>query len=88
MLKSLIAALIALSLMCPGGAAAQAQPDPEAVAAAKELIITLRMTDQFTLSLPGMLQVIKPLITRGRPEIERDRAGPGNLHRTIGGISA
>ena len=46
MLKSLIAALIALSLICPGRAAAQAQPDPEAVAAAKELIITLRMTDQ------------------------------------------
>ena len=46
MLKSLIAALIALSLIGPGRAAAQAQPDPEAVAAAKELIITLRMTDQ------------------------------------------
>jgi len=72
MLKSLIAALIALSLICPGRYAAQTQPDPEAVAAAKELIITMRMTDQFTLSLPGMLQVIKPLVTQGRPEIERD----------------
>jgi hypothetical protein len=70
--KFLITALIALNLICPGRAAAQAQSDPEAVAAAKELIITLRMTDQFTLSLPGMLQVIKPLVTQGRPEIDRD----------------
>ena len=74
MLKPSIAALIALSLICPGRADAQAQPDPEAVAAATELIITMRITDEFIRSLPGMLQVIMPLVTRGRPEIEGEFA--------------
>ena len=35
MMKSLIAALIALIVICPGRADAQAQPDPEAAAAAR-----------------------------------------------------
>ena len=47
-------------------------PDPDAVAAATELIITMRITDSFIRWLPGMLQDMKPLVTRGRPEIERD----------------
>jgi uncharacterized protein len=72
MLKPLIAALIALSVICPGRADAQAQPDPGAVAAATELITTLRITDQFKQMLPTTLQVIRPLVTQGRPEIERE----------------
>ena len=78
MMKSLIAALIALSLICPGRADAQAQPDPEAVAAATELIITLRMPDQFRLSLPRMLQAMKGAVLLTRPEMERhfDAATP------------
>ena len=56
MLKAPIAALIALSLIFPGRADAQAQPDPEAVAAAKELITALRVTDQFMQALPAILQ--------------------------------
>ena len=72
MMKSLIAALIALSLICPGRADAQAQPDPEAVAAATELIITLRMPDQFRLSIPRMLQAMKWAILQTRPE-KRER---------------
>jgi hypothetical protein len=84
MLKPLVAALIALNLICSGRADAQGQPDSEAIAAATELIITMRITDQFILSLPGMLQVIKPLVTRGRPEIERefDAAAPVVLDAT------
>jgi hypothetical protein len=42
MLKALNAALIALSLICPGIADAQGQPAPDAVAAATELIIVMR----------------------------------------------
>jgi hypothetical protein len=72
MLKPPIAALIALSLICSSHADAQDQPTPEAVATAKELIVTLRISDEFVRSLPGMLQVIKALIIRGRPEIELD----------------
>ena len=69
MLKSLIAALIALSLIYPGFA--DAQPDPETVAAATELIITLRMPDQFRLAVPRTLQAMKWAVLQTRPEMER-----------------
>jgi hypothetical protein len=72
MLKPLIAALIALSFICPGRADAQAQPDPDTVAAAMELITALRMTDQFKVMLPTILQGMKSLVIQGRPDIERD----------------
>ena len=72
MLKPMIAAVIAFSLVCSGRADARGQPDPETVAVATELIITLRMPDEYKRSLPGMLQVIRPLITRGRQEIDRE----------------
>jgi len=72
MLKPLIGTLIALCLICPGRAHAQTQPDPDTVAAAMELITTLRITDQFNLMLPSVLQTVKPLVVQGRPEIERD----------------
>jgi uncharacterized protein len=72
MLKPLIAALIALILICPVRADAQAQPDPDTLAAAKELITTMRITDQFMLMLPTIMRNIRPLVTQGRPEIERD----------------
>jgi uncharacterized protein len=72
MVKALIAALIALSVIFPGRADAQAQPDPDAVAAAMELITPLRVTDQFKLTLPAALQALKPVVSQGRPETERD----------------
>jgi len=66
MLKPLIAALIASSLLCPGRADAQIErePDPDTVAAAMELISTLRITDQFKRMLPTTLQTIKPLVVQ------------------------
>jgi uncharacterized protein len=72
MLKALIAVLIALSLIFPGRANAQAQPDSDAVAAATELITALRVTDQFTLALPAILQSLRPVVSQGRPQTERD----------------
>ena len=72
MLKAVNAALIALSLICASKADAQEQPDPDAIAAATELIMSMRITDGFIHSVPGILQGIKPVVTRGRPEIERD----------------
>jgi uncharacterized protein len=64
--------LIVLSLIFPGRADAQTQPDPDALAAATELIISLRVTDQFKLTLPAILQALKPLVSQGRPETERE----------------
>jgi uncharacterized protein len=84
MLKALNAALIALSLICPGRADAQEQPDPDAVAVATELITTMRITDSFIRTLPEMIQVLKRIVARGRPEIERDFdvAAPAGLDAT------
>jgi uncharacterized protein len=53
-------------------AGAQVQPDPEAVAAAAELVITLRLADQFKMTLPAILRALKPIVVQGRPETERD----------------
>jgi hypothetical protein len=72
MSKRLITALIALSLICPGRAGAQAAPDPDTIAAAKELIIASRAMDQFKLMLPRMAQAMKPAVLSGRPQMEGD----------------
>jgi hypothetical protein len=64
--------LIVLSLIFPGRADAQAPPDPDAVATATELVVSLRVTDQFKLALPAILQALKPLVSQGRPETERE----------------
>jgi hypothetical protein len=71
-LKALVAGLMALSLIFPRCAGAQAQPDADAVAAATELITTLRLADQFKVTLPAILRALKPVVAQGRPETERD----------------
>ena len=45
MLKAVNAALIALSVICASKADAQEQPAPDAIAAATELIMSMRITD-------------------------------------------
>src|SRR5688572_10924321 len=61
-------------LVLPGGlAGAQGQKPPaEAAAAAKELIATMRATDQFKAILPMVVQALKPAIVQGRAQMERD----------------
>jgi uncharacterized protein len=54
-------------------APARAQsPSPEAIAAAQELMTTMKMTDQIRALVPAILQNMKPAIVRNRPEVERD----------------
>ncbi len=50
----------------------QSASDLEAVAAAKELVLTMRLTDRFTMMLPEIVKTMKPAILQGRPEIEKD----------------
>src|SRR5271169_5266870 len=47
-------------------------PSPEAMAAARSLVATLKLTDQYNSLLPAILLSIKPTLVQGRPEIERD----------------
>jgi hypothetical protein len=72
MLKFLCAAVIALSLIGGGRADAQTAPDPDTIVAAKELITTMRLTDQFKLLLPRLVESMKPALLVGRPEMEKD----------------
>jgi hypothetical protein len=62
---------LAAALLCGGGAAAQA-PSPEALAAARELVVTMRTADQLKAVLPVIMKQLKPAIVQNRPEIERD----------------
>lgn len=64
-----IIAGIFLLLVC--GASAQA-PSPEAMAAARKLVVTLGIADQYRALLPQLLLKLRPVVAQDRPEIERD----------------
>jgi hypothetical protein len=53
------------------GASAQA-PSPEAMSAARGLVTTMKLADQYRALLPAILLLLKPVVAQDRPEIERD----------------
>jgi uncharacterized protein len=65
--------IIAGSVLLLSFGVARAQtPSPEAMAAARELVTTLKLSDQYKALLPVILLGLKPALTQDRPEIERD----------------
>lgn len=60
---------VLLLLACD--AAAQA-PSPEAMSAARKLVVTLKIADQYRTQLPQLLLRLRPVVAQDRPEIERD----------------
>jgi hypothetical protein len=60
------------------GAASAQTPSPEAMKAARELVTTLKITDQYKALLPAILLGIKRTVTQDRPEIERDYEAMGS----------
>src|SRR6478609_8193757 len=58
-------------LLLVGNASAQT-PSPEAVSAARKLVVTMRITDQYRALLPQILLKLRPIVAQDRPEIERD----------------
>jgi uncharacterized protein len=62
---------IGLSTLAISGAQAQT-PTAEATAAARSLVETMKMTDQFKAMLPTILQALKPAIVQDRPEVAGD----------------
>jgi len=60
-----------LLLFSPSLALAQT-PAPDAMAAARSLVTTMKLTDQYKALLPAILLGIKPAVTQDRPELERD----------------
>jgi uncharacterized protein len=61
--------VLALLLIAP----VQAQsPDADSVAAAKELVAMIKVSDQFKALLPVIFQQLKPAIVQNRPDVARD----------------
>src|SRR6478752_2904890 len=53
-------------------AAGPQSPSPDTLAAARELIVTMRAADYFKTILPAIVQQLKPAIVQNRPQVERD----------------
>jgi hypothetical protein len=70
-LTMLAGVVLAVSIVLGGPVAAQ-PTSPDAVAAARELVVTMRASDQFKAVLPLIFQQLKPALTQGRPEVARD----------------
>src|ERR1700741_4025104 len=69
--RALAGVVVLLTLLVPGMAQAQA-PSPEALATARDLVATSRAAENATLILPSIVQLIKPAIVQGRPQVEKD----------------
>jgi len=62
---------LVVCLSAAGPARAQT-PSPDAMAAAHELIVTMRAADFFKTIMPALMQSFKPAIVQNRPQVERD----------------
>jgi hypothetical protein len=66
-------ACLTICLLAAGTAGAQSPaPSPEAMAAARELIVTMRAADYFKAIMPAIINNLKPAIVQNRPQVERD----------------
>jgi uncharacterized protein len=63
--------LLAVALFVMAPAAAQSQASDSEVAA-RQLIATMKLPDQFTAMLPMIFKAIKPSIVQNRPDVDRD----------------
>jgi len=64
--------LIICSILLFSTCVAPAQtPSPEAMTAARSLVTTLGLSDQYKALLPVILLSLKPVLTQERPEMER-----------------
>lgn len=59
-------------LLLLASAAAAQTPSPDAMAAARKLVVTLKVADQYRAALPQLLLKLRPVVAQDRPEIERD----------------
>ena len=66
------ATIIGVLLLFSISVALAQTPSPDAMSAARKLVDTLKLSDQFKAQLPVILLNIKPVVVQGRPEIERD----------------
>ena len=68
--RPLFGALVLHVFFSVGFARAQT-PAPEAVAAAKEVIQTMHLNDQYNAVIPGIFKNLKPASVQGRADVEQ-----------------
>src|SRR5690349_25141092 len=66
--------IITCAVLCWIATSVAQTPSPEAMTAARSLVTTMKLADQFKALLPTILLVLKPALTQDRPAIERDYA--------------
>jgi hypothetical protein len=66
-----IVGLLIMTVFLNGPVCAQAQVT-DAEAAARELVTTIKLGDQFKAMLPMIFKAIKPAIVQNRPDVDRD----------------
>jgi hypothetical protein len=64
--------IVACLLLLPAPALRADPPAPDAMEAARSLVTTMKLADQYKALLPAILLSLKPALTQDRPEIERD----------------
>jgi uncharacterized protein len=64
--------VVACLLLLSAPAARTQTPAPDAMAAAHNLVTTMKLADQYKALLPTILLSLRPALTQDRPEIERD----------------
>lgn len=67
--RSCLIAAVLLFSVCTASAQTAT---PDATAAARSLVATMKIGDQFKALLPVILQGLKPALVQNRPEVERD----------------
>jgi uncharacterized protein len=71
-----IAVFVAVALLSASPLRAQtpstAAPPADNLVAARELVATMKATDQFKLLLPSIFQALKPAIVQNRPDAAKD----------------
>jgi hypothetical protein len=64
--------IIACMFLSSISVSAAQTPSPDAMTAARSLVTTMKLADQYKALLPAILLGLKPALTQDRPEIERD----------------
>ena len=70
-MSRLLLTIIGALLLIICNASAQA-PSPEAMDAARKLVTTLKIADQYRAALPQLMLKLRPVVAQDRPEIEHD----------------
>ncbi len=64
--------IIACLFLFPVSTVPAQTPSPEAMTAARSLVTTMKLAEQYRAQLPAILLGLRPALTQDRPEIERD----------------